>query len=156
MAHSDGEEQFHNGVPMPAGSPCFVYMSVLTPRLVCKNAGVACCGACLKVAAMEAWTCKRAEERKEGERREMLKSLRSSSGSEGRRRNYSQWLQDLRPELRQIKRTQLPRHNSFAAIEITPLDSKVASPKQQDQVSYDQYFERPRLQSGNRPIAVKA
>ena len=64
MAHSDGEEQFYNGVPMPAGSPCFV--SVLTPRLVCKNVGVACCGACLKVAAMEAWTCKRAEERKEG------------------------------------------------------------------------------------------
>lgn len=82
------------------------------------------------------------EERKDGER---LRSLRSSSGSESRRRNYAQWLQDLRPELRQIKRTQIQRHNSFVA-DITPLEPAIESPSPQDLASFDANIEKPARQ----------
>lgn len=88
------------------------------------------------------------EERKEGEKliwvqpsASRSRELERSSSSDGTRRNYAQWLQDLRPELRHIKRTQEKKFNSFVA-DISPLEVENQQQEGPNGVSFDEHFER--------------
>lgn len=80
-------------------------------------------------AQIESAKSHQSEELKEGERAFLSKSGRKShqsSSNSSKGKAYAQWLQDLRPELRHIKRTQDRKFNSFTA-DIVPLESQSAA-----------------------------